>query len=350
MDLFLKVNGMKKIFLFCLFMLGILESHFAFADYTLGTGDFVRVMVYGDEHLTREIRVADKGILTFPLIGEVAVDGLTTVEAERRIAALLQSGGFMSTPQVSVVVTQFMSKTVSVLGGVLKPGRYPVTRKSNMLDIIAEAGGLNADGSEIVTLVRGNTQKTYDISEIVHLQVEPGEIEVIGGETIYVGAKDVSVVGQVSRPGKFSIQGGVRRLTDFLSLAGGVIESAGDIIVYTSKSTGSQVTEQINVDELFTAPESALNKVVQPGDIVYVPKAPQVYVYGEVQRPGVYKIEKKMSVMQAIAKAGGLTIRGTQRSAKLHRKNPNGTVSKISPDLTATLVDEDVLFIEESLL
>lgn len=348
--MFLKVDGMKKILLLCLFVLSAFGTQLAFADYTLGTGDYVKVVVYGDDHLTREIRVADKGILTFPLIGEVAVEGLTTVEAERRIAALLQSGGFMTTPQVSVVVTQFMSKTVSVLGGVLKPGRYPVTRKSNILDMIAEAGGLNAEGSEIVTFVRGNAQKTYDMSEIVHLKVDAGEIEVVGGETIYVGTKDVSVVGQVSRPGKFSIQGGARRLTDFLSLAGGVVESAGDTIVYSSKASGVQVTEQINIEDLFSAPESALNKVVQPGDIVYVPKAPQVYVYGEVQRPGVYKIEKKMSVMQAIAKAGGLTIRGTQRSAKLHRKNQDGTVAKMSPDLTTILVDEDVLFIEESLL
>lgn len=341
---------MKKILLFCLLIVGVFASHLALADYTLGTGDYVKVMVYGDEHLTREVRIADKGILSFPLIGEVQVDGLTTVEAERKIASMLQSGGFMTTAQVSIVVTQFMSKTVSVLGGVLKPGRYAVTRKSSVLDIIAEAGGLSQEGSEIVTLVRGDTQKTYDISDIVQLKVAPNEIEVIGNETIYVGTKDVSIVGQVLRPGKFSIQGGARKLTDFLSLAGGVAETAGEMVVYSTKSSGTTVTEQINIDELFMSPESGINKVMQPGDLVYIPKAPQVYIYGEVQKPGVYKIEKRMSVMQAIAKAGGLTVRGTQRSAKLYRKNPDGTTSKSVPDLKATLVDEDVLFIEESLL
>lgn len=92
------------------------------------------------------------------------------------------------------------------------------------------------------------------------------------------------------------------------------------------------------------------NKEVYPGDVLYVPKAPQVYVYGEVQRPGMYKIDKNMTVMQAIAKAGGLTIRGTQRSVKLHRKNEQSEVVKQTPGLTSVLQDEDVLYIEESLL
>jgi polysaccharide export outer membrane protein len=64
----------------------------------------------------------------------------------------------------------------------------------------------------------------------------------------------------------------------------------------------------------------------------------------------MYKIDKNMTVMQAIAKAGGITIRGTQRSVKLHRKNAEGKLVKQTPEITGTLMDEDVLFIEESLL
>lgn len=101
---------------------------------------------------------------------------------------------------------------------------------------------------------------------------------------------------------------------------------------------------------MFRSPASELNKELTPGDVVYIPKAPQVYIYGEVQRPGMYKIDKNMTIMQAIAKAGGLTVRGTQRSVKLHRKNAEGALVKQSSDLTSTLMDEDVLFIEESLL
>lgn len=119
---------------------------------------------------------------------------------------------------------------------------------------------------------------------------------------------------------------------------------------YTTTVSGTPVTEQINIDELFKTPNSERNKLVYPGDVLYVPKAPQVYVYGEVQRPGMYKIDKNMTVMQAIAKAGGLTVRGTQRSVKLHRKDPTNEVVKQTPSLTNLLQDEDVLYIEESLL
>lgn len=320
------------------------------ADYTLGTGDFVKVTVYGDAELTREIRIAENGILTFPLIGEVRVEGLSTVEAEKVIAQQLKHGGFIANPQVSVVVIQFLSKTVSVLGGVLKPGRYPVTRPSDVKDMIAEAGGITPEGSEIITVVRSDKRSQYDLHEVISQQVNKDDITVVGGETIYVGTRDVAVVGQLLRPAKYSIQGGLRKISDFISLAGGPTELAGEIMFYTTSISGTPVTEQINIDDLFRAPASEKNKEVYPGDVLYVPKAPQVYVYGEVQRPGMYKIDKNMTVMQAIAKAGGLTIRGTQRSVKLHRKNEQSEVVKQTPGLTSVLQDEDVLYIEESLL
>lgn len=339
-----------KLFTRCMFLLTLLFSLSALADYTLDTGDFVRVTVYGDAELTREVRIAENGILTFPLIGEVRVGGLNTIEAEKKIAEQLQRGGFISSPQVSVVVLQFLSKTVSILGGVLKPGRYPVTRLSDVKDMIAEAGGITPEGSEIVTLVRGNKTIEFDLHDVINRNINNEDTAVTGGETIYVSSRDVAVVGQLLRPAKYGIQGGMRKITDFISLAGGVNENAGEILFYTTSVSGTPLTEQINIDELFKAPNSAQNKQVYPGDVLYVPKAPQVYVYGEVQRPGMYKIDKNMTVMQAIAKAGGLTTRGTQRSVKLHRKDEQNKVVKQSPNLTNVLQDEDVLYIEESLL
>ncbi|MDP8567775.1 SLBB domain-containing protein [Methylophilus aquaticus] len=322
----------------------------AFADYTLGTGDYVKVIVYGDPELTREVRVAENGILSFPLIGEVQVNGLTSVQTERRIAEELKRGGFIASPQVSVVVLQFLSKTVSILGGVMKPGRYPVTRASDIKDMIAEAGGFTPDASEIVTVVTGDKRTEYDLREIIQQQVKSDDLAVTGGETIYVGMRDVAVVGQFLRPGKYGIQGGTRKIADFLSLAGGVNENAAEEVYYTTSVSGSPVTEKLNIDELFKGVSSEKNKMVYPGDVLYVPKAPQLYIYGEVQRPGMYKIDKNMTVMQAIAKASGLTVRGTQRSVKLYRKNAQGEVEKQSPNLTTDVRDEDVLFIEESLL
>lgn len=329
----------------------LLLSSFAHADYTLGAGDYVRVTVYGDAELMRETRVSEEGVLTMPLIGEVKVGGLTSIESEKRIAEQLKRGGFIANPQVSVLVLEFMSKTVSVLGGVLKPGRYPVTRVTDIKDMLAEAGGLVPDASEIITVVRGDKRSEYDLNEIIERRnLNEQDIRLVGGETVYVSVRDVAVTGQVLRPGKYGIQGGSRKISDFLALAGGSTELAGETMFFTSTRSGSPITQEINIDDLFKSPSNPLNKDVQPSDVIYVPKAPQVYVYGEVQRPGMYKIDKNMTIMQAIAKAGGLTMRGTQRSVKLHRKNTEGSVVKQSPELTSVLQDEDVLFIEESLL
>lgn len=326
-------------------------SSLAHADYTLGAGDYVKVIVYGDAELTRETRVSEDGVLTMPLIGEVKVGGLTTIESEKRIAEQLKRGGFIANPQVSLLVLEFMSKTVSVLGGVLKPGRYPITRPSDIKDMLAEAGGLTSEASEIITVVRGDKRSEYDLNEVIERRnLSEQDIRLLGGETIYVSTRDVAVTGQVLRPGKYGIQGGMRKISDFVALAGGSTELAAETLFFTTQRSGTAVTQEVNIDELFRAPASALNKDLLPGDVIYVPKAPQVYVYGEVQRPSMYKIDKNMTVMQAIAKAGGLTIRGTQRSVKLHRKNAEGAVVKQVPDLTAVLQDEDVLFIEESLL
>jgi len=207
------------------------------------------------------------------------------------------------------------------------------------------------DASEIITVVRGDKRSEYDLNEVIERRnVNDQDVRLIGGETIYISTRDVAVVGQVLRPGKYGIQGGTRKISDFVALAGGATENAGETLFFTSARSGTPVTQEINIDELFKSPSNALNKDLLPGDVLYVPKAPQVYVYGEVQRPGMYKIDKNMTVMQGIAKAGGLTVRGTQRSVKLHRKNAEGTTVKQSPELTATLQDEDVLFIEESLL
>lgn len=342
---------MRKFFQYLIAGLIFVLSPLAHADYTLGAGDYVRVIVYGDAELTRETRVSEDGVMTMPLIGEVKVGGLTTIESEKRIAEQLKRGGFIANPQVSMLVLEFMSKSVSVLGGVPKPGRYPITRPTDVKDILAEAGGLVPEASEIITLVRGDKRSEYDLNEVIERRnLKDEDIRLVGGETVYVSVRDVAVGGQVLRPGKYGIQGGTRKITDFIALAGGSNELAGEVLFFTTQRSGSSVTQEVNVDEIFRAPASALNKDVLPGDVIYVPKAPQVYVYGEVQRPGMFKVDKNMTVMQAIAKAGGLTIRGTQRSVKLHRKNAEGHVVKQTPDLSAVLQDEDVLFIEESLL
>ena len=107
--------------------------------------------------------------------------------------------------------------------------------------------------------------------------------------------------------------------------------------------------KQIDTAALFAGRGGSDDILVAPGDTVYVSKAPVYYIYGEAQKPGYYRVERNMTVMQAIAAGGGITPRGSQRRLSLTRTSPTGQVVEISPKLTDTIQAGDVLVVKESI-
>ena len=88
---------------------------------------------------------------------------------------------------------------------------------------------------------------------------------------------------------------------------------------------------------------------MQNGDTLWVERQNTVYIYGEVQRPGAFRLERGMTLMQALATGGGLTQRGTEKGIRVHRKNADGRVLVVQPGLDDKLQDGDVVFVRESL-
>ena len=74
-----------------------------------------------------------------------------------------------------------------------------------------------------------------------------------------------------------------------------------------------------------------------------------VYIYGEVQRPGALRLERDMTVMQALATGGGLTLRGTEKGLRVHRRAADGTVQVLTPEMDDVLREGDVVYVRESL-
>lgn len=107
-------------------------------EYTLDTGDIVRVTVYGDETLTNTYTVTDKGTIAFPLIGQVAARGQTLTTIERMITELL-ANGYMISPKVSVEVSEY--RPFFIEGAVTKGGQYPYAWGMTARSAIATAGG-----------------------------------------------------------------------------------------------------------------------------------------------------------------------------------------------------------------
>jgi polysaccharide export outer membrane protein len=239
-------------------------------DYRLGAGDSIGIQVYQSPDLTLESRVSENGVVSYPLIGNVQLGGLSLVEAEKTIADALRSGGFVRSPQVNITLKQ----------------------------------------------VRGN---------------------------------QVAVLGQVNRPGRFPLETGNTRVSDMLASAGGVTPTGDDVLILTGRRQGQEFRRVIDIPGLFLNQKPDDDVVVAGGDTLYINKAPVFYIYGEAQRPGPYRIERGMTVMQALAQGGGPTARGSQNRLKLHRRDVAGKVIETVPELTDVVRPEDVIFVRESL-
>jgi polysaccharide biosynthesis/export protein len=239
-------------------------------DYVLGAGDVIRVSVYQNADLTLETRVAESGTISFPLLGQIRLGGLSIPKAEKVIADGLRNGNFVRQPQVSILVTQIRGNQASVLGMVNRPGRYPIELTGMRLsELLATAGGIAAGGSDLVTL-------------------------------------------------------------------SGVRDSRAFRVV-------------IDLPNLFAASTKANDPVIVNGDTVYVDRMPMVYIYGEVQRPGAMRLERDMTVIQALATGGGLTQRGTEKGLRVHRRNAEGKVEILQPGMNDAMKDGDVIYVRESL-
>jgi polysaccharide export outer membrane protein len=230
----------------------------------------MRITVFQNPDLTTEARISERGSITFPLIGDVVIGGLSAEGAAARIADRLRLGKFVVKPQVSLSVQQVRSRQVSVLGEVGRPGRYALDDVSNSLtDVLARAGGISAAGDDSVVVVRTQNGKETRTA---------------------INVADMSLTGDMSR--------------------------------------------DMRLDN---------------GDTVFVKHAPQFYLYGEVQHAGAYRLQPQMTVMQALSVGGGLTPRGTLHGLQIQRRTPDGHMHSAGARLTDVVNADDVIVVRERL-
>ncbi len=155
----------------------------------LGVGDVFEVRVYGDEELSSSYRVAEDGSIDFPFIGSVTVIGLEPPQISELLATKLKDGQYLRDPQVSVFVTDYASKRVSVMGAVEKPGAFPMTTGLTVIQAIGLAGGFSPLASRNSVVITRKSKdgrrkipvKAEDISE-----GEAPDIPLQAGDIIYV--------------------------------------------------------------------------------------------------------------------------------------------------------------------
>jgi polysaccharide export outer membrane protein len=238
-------------------------------ELVLGGGDVVKITVFGNPDLATETRVSESGFLSMPLIGQVSVAGLSSAQAEKKIATALEAGGFVKSPQVNLLLSVLSSQQVSVLGQVNRAGRYPIDGRRTVLDLLALGGGVSVDGGDVVTVIR--------------------------------------------------------------------------------KRDGKLTKDAIDIIELMRSADMKADYEVQGGDIVYVERAPRFYIYGEVQRPGALRLERQMTVLQALSAGGGLTPRGTERGIRIKRRDAAGKIQILEAKQDDLVQVDDVIYVKESI-
>src|ERR1700730_7530871 len=243
---------------------------FAEQEYLLAPGDILKITVFKNADLSVDVRVSESGMISYPLIGSVAVSGLTLPAAEKKIAQMLREGGFVVNPQVNILLTQAFGNLVSVIGEVNTAGRY--------------------------------------------------SLDAAGGH-----------------------------LSGMLAAAGGVAQTGGDFVIVTGTRNGKPFRREVDIVKMSLSGSPADDIELVGGDTLYVNRAPMFYIYGQVQKPGQFRLERGMTVIQALATGGGVTGKGTQRGIVRHRRDPSGKVKEEGVSLDDDMQDQDVVYVKESL-
>ncbi|MDP2265489.1 MAG: SLBB domain-containing protein, partial [Thiobacillus sp.] len=134
-----------------------------------------------------------------------------------------------------------------------------------------------------------------------------------------------------------------------LALAGGIIIDGADTVTLVRTRDGKPEYRDIDVIALFKPGGESSNELIQDGDIINVARQPMFYIYGEVQRPGAFRLEQNMSVVQALSMGGGVTPRGTQKGIKILRRDANGAMQQLDTKLADSVQKDDVIYVKESL-
>jgi len=159
----------------------------------------------------------------------------------------------------------------------------------------------------------------------------------------------VSVLGEVRQPGRYPIEPNTS-VFDLLAQAGGVTEIGADVVYILRTDAGGVVNRYlINLKGLANETSAMPTQTLQRGDSLYVPRAQQFYIYGEVTKPDMYRIEPGMTVVQAIARAGGVTPRGSERRIDVKRTGKDGNYVIAHAKLSDLVQPDDVITVKESI-
>lgn len=249
-------------------------------QYTITVGDVIYVNVSPSEELSKEVVVGVDGMVNFPLIGAMKASGFTLKEFASNLEKALSL--YISNPKITLTVRQFSKQQVFVMGEVRSPGSYQYRQNMKVLDLITLAGGFTSfAGTKRVKIYRGEKEKKevilVDMDEIMKSGDTSKDYVLVSGDIVEVPRqpKTISVVGAVNNPGNFEWYEGIS-LLEAVSLARGHTDTASLSSVKIFRGEDKKQTMLVvNLGKVLNG-DLKDNMVLEPGDIIVVPRKPLV--------------------------------------------------------------------------
>lgn len=253
-------------------------------------GDVLSVAVPGRQDLNRELVVSQKGVVNYPLVGEVYVQGLTTDEARRQLLQAIR-GVYPSVNSIDLKLTAAGKFNVYIAGAIARAGKYSFSNAPNLWDAIREAGGPTGDAAlDAVRVVgdpgQGGESKVVDVQRVL----DSGSVDELpmlkDGDSVVIPARTetqgrgggiygVDVYGSVVNPGTYRMPE-KSTVVEALLMAGGTLPEArmAQVAIVRPVEGGSNETITVDVRKFLETGDPLSNPVVKPGDTVYVPRQP----------------------------------------------------------------------------
>ncbi|MGB2676639.1 MAG: polysaccharide biosynthesis/export family protein [Candidatus Acidiferrum sp.] len=324
-------------------------------EYVIGNGDLLNISVFDVPELTRELRVSQTGTVGIPLVPiRLRVAGLTELQAEQKIAEVLEANGLVSHPEVSVMVKEHKSRPITVVGAVQHPMVYEAESSVTLLEVLAQAGGVSNDAGDTVIVSRPHSATFIEVTEPAASDNkpapgsgEPPEIDVSAGtvpatEAPKTGAPGSSVFSSVAQ------------------MPQNTVAPPATSNPPPAQNSASSNIITINLNELLEAGDLQNNIGLEAGDVVTVPHAGIVYVLGAVNRPGGFVVSNdrtQLTTLKVLSLAGGLTKIAKMDHAVIIRKDDQGKQTETEVDLKKLINREsediqmrasDILYVPDS--
>ena len=308
--------------------------------YRLNPGDQIQILVEDEPDLSGEVTVGPDGFIRLRLVGSIQAAGLTVDELAAQIEKALRQ--YLREPKVIVNLKQFtpLARRVYVMGAVKAPGAYPLplAGPTTVFDAIMLAGGFsdNADWERVRVFRRDGQMLTVNLKNLQAGDLTGGGI-VQPGDVIWVSPAYivVNIVGAVQRSGLFSIPTKAT-LFDAIALAGGVSDPSANIRIFR----GGIEMLSIPWSKLIAGEVPTLTLQENDTILVSVKDVSGVVVTGMVQRPGMFNLVGKVTLLGVLAMAGAPLSEQRPMRVRVLRQGQEFLSVRIDAGMNASAVKE----------